>query len=400
MMRERCFISDGNCVTPNGPGRDFLWKTLNTQQCWFSDMRGWFVSKDFPIAYGGIIPTRIKNENLDYVDFSANMRSRHLELIDSLLETFVSRLKNMNVDYVFFSKGAHFSAFDLSLASNEVFGVSEFRNCIMNFFKKKSGVQIEEKNVICLDMACATGLTAIGVAKRLIGHRKAKNILVLGIDLSNAFQFSILNKLGVLSTECQDPRKASIPFSADRKGFTRGEGVAALLLQAESEITDGSSFLIEVAGCGHTSDGETITAGSTDAKGTTAAIQLAISEAKITMEEIDYIKAHGTGTPINDKHEVTALRNVFGARSTPVVSIKGYLGHCLNSSAVVETLAACMMIHKQQPFQNHRFGESGFPDPELKMNFDGHSGKKLNTILLNSSGFGGHNSSVVLKKVR
>jgi 3-oxoacyl-[acyl-carrier-protein] synthase II len=248
--------------------------------------------------------------------------------------------------------------------------------------------------------ACATGTHAIGDAARLIMHGYADRMLTGGSD-------SVINQLGVggfaamraISTRNDAPEKASRPFDTDRDGFVISEGSGILVLEdMELAKARGAKIYAEVVGYAMTGDASHITAPSED--GARRAMKLAVQDAGIRPEQICYINAHGTSTPVGDKNECAAIKAVFGdhAKRLKVSSSKSMHGHLLGATGGLETIVAAMVCHtgKIPPTINV---ENQDPDCDLDVTpnvaglFDGEY------ALNNNFGFGGTNACVVLRKV-
>ena len=248
--------------------------------------------------------------------------------------------------------------------------------------------------------ACATGTHAIGDAARLIMHGYADRMLTGGSD-------SVINQLGVggfaamraISTRNDAPEKASRPFDTGRDGFVISEGSGILVLEdMELAKARGAKIYAEVVGYAMTGDASHITAPSED--GARRAMKLAVQDAGIRPEQICYINAHGTSTPVGDKNECAAIKAVFGdhAKRLKVSSSKSMHGHLLGATGGLETIVAAMVCHtgKIPPTINV---ENQDPDCDLDVTpnvaglFDGEY------ALNNNFGFGGTNACVVLRKV-
>ncbi|MFO7857497.1 MAG: beta-ketoacyl-ACP synthase II [Ectothiorhodospiraceae bacterium] len=250
--------------------------------------------------------------------------------------------------------------------------------------------------------ACASASHAIGEALHCIRWGMADVQICGGSEAAiTPMGLSGFQQMKALSTRNDDPAGASRPFDANRDGFVMAEGGAILVLEAlERAGRRGANILAEVAGYGASSDAYHITLPEPDGRGAARAMRNALSDAGIEPEEVDYINAHGTGTPAGDDVEAKAILRLFGdyARELPVSSSKSIFGHLLGASGALES-AVCMWAIQDNicpPTINlHE------PDPECcGLNFVPNQAqeRELNIVVNNSFGFGGHNVSLVLRR--
>ncbi len=246
--------------------------------------------------------------------------------------------------------------------------------------------------------ACATGNNCIGEAADHIRHGRVKAMLAGSAE--SAFVESAIasfNNMTALSRRNDDPEKASRPFDADRDGFVMGEGAAVLVLEdLDHALARGANIYAEVLGYGHTSDAHHVTAPLETGEGATKAMQNALTDAELSVDQIDYINAHGTSTPLNDKSETTAIKNAFGeqAYNIPISSTKSVTGHLLGAAGAVEAVFSIMAMCEDfaPPTINLQT-----PDPECDLNYVPNTGEKhpIQTAMSNSFGFGGHNAVLI-----
>ena len=203
-----------------------------------------------------------------------------------------------------------------------------------------------------------------------------------------------------LSTNNDEPEKASRPFDLKRDGFIMGEGAGLLVLEAADHATARDATIYgEVAGYGATGDAYHITAPAPGGEGAVRAMKRAISDADLNLEDIDYINAHGTSTPYNDKNETAAIRKLFGtcADSLSVSSTKSMTGHLLGASGGIEAVACIMTIleNKIAPTINYET-----PDPDCNLDYTPNvsSEREVNVAMSNTFGFGGHNAVLIVKQ--
>ena len=254
---------------------------------------------------------------------------------------------------------------------------------------------------IAMVTACATGTHCIGESFRMIKHGYQDIVLAGGTEAG-------ITPLGIAGftnikalTKSEDKNRASIPFDKERSGFVMGEGAGVVVLEEyEHAKKRGAKIYAEIVGCGATSDAYHITSPAPGGEGGARAMKLAMEEANVKPEEITYINAHGTSTHLNDSCETQAVKTALGeenAKKVMVSSTKGHTGHLLGAAGAVETIICSKAI------------EEGFvpatinykvPDEECDLDIVPNEGRKHEIIyaMSNSLGFGGHNSSILLKK--
>lgn len=248
--------------------------------------------------------------------------------------------------------------------------------------------------------ACATGTNAIGDAFRLIEHGYADVVIAGGSEGSitplTVAGFASLTAL----SKSEDPKRASIPFDKERDGFVIGEGAGIVVLESlEHAKNRGAKIYAEMKGYSMTCDAYHITSPAPDGEGGARAMKLAIEDAGIKEVDIDYINAHGTSTPYNDKFETAAIKNVFGERAykIPVSSTKSMTGHLLGAAGAVEAIICIRVL--QEGFIPPTVGYK-VKDEECDLDYVPNVGRKqdITYALSNSLGFGGHNATIIIKK--
>jgi 3-oxoacyl-[acyl-carrier-protein] synthase II len=247
--------------------------------------------------------------------------------------------------------------------------------------------------------ACATGNQAIGDAFRMV-QRGAQEVMLAGSASASVHPFGIVNfaLLNALSTRNDAPEKASRPFDRERNGFVVGEGGAAVVLEElEHARARGARVYAEILGYGVSLDTFGMTQMDPEATGASLCIRRALAEARLEPAEIDYINAHGTSTPLNDKTETLAIKKVFGPKAyqVPISSTKSMIGHLLSGAGAVELVAALLSIERAivHPTINYEV-----PDPECDLDYVPNRARtqRVRTVLSNSFGFGGQNSCIVV----
>jgi 3-oxoacyl-[acyl-carrier-protein] synthase II len=253
----------------------------------------------------------------------------------------------------------------------------------------------------CVTTACAAGTHSIGDAFKII-QRGDADVMIAGGSESVITPLTIAGfaNMKALSTRNEAPQKASRPFDQERDGFVMGEGAGILVLEAlEAALKRGANIYAEVIGYGLTADAYHMTAPDPEGRGVVNCMQMALRDAGIPPEAVDYINAHGTSTPHNDKHETTAIKRVFGAHAyrLAVSSTKSMTGHLLGAAGGVEA-AFCVLALKHgimPPTINYEH-----PDPDCDLDYVANYARhaEMNVALSNSFGFGGTNACIILRK--
>ena len=252
----------------------------------------------------------------------------------------------------------------------------------------------------CVVTACATGGNAIGDAFRMIQRGEVDAMMAGGSEAAiTRLAVAGFCSMKAMSTRNDDPRRASRPFDATRDGFVMGEGAGVVLLEAlETAEHRGATIHAEVIGYGATTDAFHITQPDPEGDGAYRSMEAAIADADIGPAEIDYVNAHGTSTPYNDRLETLAIKRVFGdhARRLMVSSTKSMTGHLLGAAGGVEFIA-CVLALKHQtvpPTINYHV-----PDPACDLDYVPNTARRANlrTVMSNAFGFGGHNAILILR---
>lgn len=270
---------------------------------------------------------------------------------------------------------------------------------ISNMAAGNVAIKFEAKG-ICTTVvtACATGTNAIGEAYRMIQYGTADVIIAGGTESSiTPLSIAGFTTLTALS-KSTDPKRASIPFDAERDGFVMGEGAGVFIVESlDHAKARGAKIYAEIVGYGSTCDAYHMTSPAPDGEGAARAMELAINEAGISAEEVSYINAHGTSTPVNDKYETAAIKTVFGNCNVPVSSTKSMIGHLLGAAGAVEGVICVKAL--EDGFIPPTVGYS-VPDSECDLDCVPNVGRKadLKYVMSNSLGFGGHNAVILMKK--
>ncbi len=251
--------------------------------------------------------------------------------------------------------------------------------------------------------ACASSSHAISNCVDYIKMGKATVMITGGSEAAvTKAGMGGFNAMKALSTRNDDMMTASRPFDKDRDGFVLGEGAGALVLEEyEHARARGAKIYAELAGSGMTADAHHITAPHPEGLGATNVMKAALKDAKMNLEEIDYVNVHGTSTPLGDIAETKAILKVFGesAYKLNISSTKSMTGHLLGAAGAIEAIAGILAInHNFVPPTINHFTDDPDIDSKLNLTFNTAQEREVKAVLSNTFGFGGHNSSVVIKK--
>jgi len=249
--------------------------------------------------------------------------------------------------------------------------------------------------------ACATGTNAVGEAANII-YRGAADVMFAGGSEAAIVPIAMagLNVMTALSTNNEEPERASRPFDLNRDGFVMGEGAAILILESlEHALARDALILAEISGYGTTNDAYHISAPAENGTGAAMCMRMALEDGGFELSDIDYINAHGTSTQLNDKSETAAIKTVFEeqAYKVPISSTKSMTGHLLGASGALEAVICVKILQNQiiPPTINYET-----VDPECDLDYVPNTARpaKINLVMSNSFGFGGHNATIILSR--
>jgi len=253
----------------------------------------------------------------------------------------------------------------------------------------------------CVISACATGNTSLGEAFEVI-RRGDADVMIAGSSEAcmTPFALAAFHRTGAMSQRNDDPQRASRPFDAQRDGFVFGEGAGVVVMESlEHALARGARPLAEFIGYGSSADAYHISAPTEDGAGAVLSMQRALEKAGIRPEDVDYINAHGTSTPLNDVSETRAIKKVFGehAYRIPISSTKSMVGHTMGAAGAVEAIVCVKTLLEGiiHPTINYEY-----PDPECDLDYVPNEPRRADVkiALSNSFGFGGHNATIILKR--
>jgi 3-oxoacyl-[acyl-carrier-protein] synthase II len=251
--------------------------------------------------------------------------------------------------------------------------------------------------------ACATGANAIGDSLELL-RRGDADVMIAGGSEAAITQTGVAgfgNMKAMTSKFNEDPKRSSRPFDANRDGFVMGEGAGIVIIETleNAEKRGAKQIYAELIGYGMSSDAYHITQPAPDGNGVVRAIKSAVANAGICAEEIDYVNAHGTSTPQNDRAETASLKKEFGdhARKLAISSTKSMTGHLLGAAGAIEAIASALAIEREMLPPTINFET---PDPDCDLDYVPNVARraKVDVVMSNNSGFGGHNAVIILRR--
>jgi 3-oxoacyl-[acyl-carrier-protein] synthase II len=388
-------------VTSIGTGREKFWKSLIAGHCGFGPVRSFDTSR-FSVHLGAEIPDFNPQDYVFEVDSSRIGRASHLAIAAARLALADGSLDLETVDRAragvcvgTTSGEPHFiEYFDDHCIRGEVPKVDErfIRGYPCHVVPGHVAAELGfGGEAMMIPTACAAGNYAIAHACDLLRAGRAHMMLAGGADCFSRITYTGFARLGAIAPEiCQ-------PFDRNRKGMVPGEGAAMLLLELKNRaLARGAHIYCEVAGYGLSCDAHHMTAAHPLGEGASRAITLALKQSRVAPEAVDYISAHGTGTPTNDRLETIAMKRTFGelAYKIPMSSIKSMLGHAMGAASAIEAAVCALAItHQQIPATMNL----SVPDPECDLDYVPNVARKckVNVAMSNAYAFGGNNSSLV-----
>jgi len=387
-MRKEIYITDYHCVTPLGFNIDSNWKALSEGQ---SGVALHTIIDNQNAFYASMIDSEKLNEEFSrFFDYAQNDISKFTKLEKMLLLSLQPLVEKhtLSEDTAFIlstTKG------NISLLKNqsklpESVYLSKLAQKIADFFGFKT-------KPIVISNACVSGVMAIAVAKNMIQAGRYKDAFVVAGDELSEFVISGFNSFQAIgSGPCQ-------PYDKNREGINIGEAAAALYITSchsdEGKISQNEKFRFKVLGDSAVNDANHISGPSRTGDGLYSSIRNAMDEAKVSSEQIDFISAHGTATLYNDEMEAIAF-NRMDLQNIPLNSMKGYYGHCLGASGLLESIISMESALHNTLLPSKNFEELGVTQP-LNIIRENQAAE-IKYILKTASGFGGCNAAVVLEK--
>lgn len=409
MSKRRVVVTGLGTVCPVGNDVETMWENIKNGVCGIDEITH-FDTTDFKVKLAG----EIKNLNVeDYIkkkEAKRLDRFSQLAMIASKQAYEDARLNPEEIDANRFGIILSSGIGGLETIENEKEkGLKKGYERVSPFFIPMAIGNLAAGNVAimlgakgaCLDIvtACAAGTNSIGEAFKYVRDGYADIMLTGGAEASiTPLGIGGFSSMKALST-ATDKNRASIPFDAERNGFVMGEGAGALVLEEyEHAKKRGATIYAEIIGYGVSCDAFHMTAPDAEANGAAACFKMALNDAQISADDIDYINAHGTSTPLNDKLETLGVKKVFGEDTKVMLSsTKGNTGHLLGAAGAVEAIITVKSL--QDGFVPGTINYSQ-PDPECNLDIVPNQGRKqdIQYAMSNSLGFGGHNACIVLKK--
>jgi 3-oxoacyl-[acyl-carrier-protein] synthase II len=411
MKQHRVVVTGMGAVTPLGTGVEKFWEGLMAGRSGVRRITQ-FDATNFPTQIAGEVP------DFDVTQYVANAKEARrlgrfsqfaIAACKQAVEMSGLKVTPENAERVGVYIGSGMGALGVIEEQNAVLAakgpdrVSPFTVPLMipNMASGNVAIALGAKGPnVCTVSACASGSHAVGDAFKLLQRGDADVMVAGGAE-------SVITPLGIasfasaktLSSRNDAPEKASRPFDHERDGFVMGEGAGAIVMETlEHALARGATIYAEVVGYGLTADAYHMTAPPADGEGLVRAMRIALKDAGLKPEDVDYINAHGTSTPLNDRVETAAVKEVFGPRAyqLPLSSIKSMIGHLLGAAGGVEAVATVLTIHRGMlpPTINQEV-----PDPDCDLDYVPNQARKqaVDVAMSNNLGFGGHNASVIFR---
>src|SRR5687768_6295198 len=412
-MSRRVVITGMGVVTSLGETVDELWEALCAGRSGIKTVTRWDFSK-YPVRFGGECTT------FDVTKYGVEHReAKRLDRFAQFgLAASVSAVKDAGLDFDKEDRyrcgvliGSGIGGIETLEEQNKIL-IERGVQRVSPFTVPRLMVNAASGNVSILfgingpntavATACATGANAIGDAMRFIQHDMA-DVMIAGGSEAALCGLGMASFIAAraLSTRNEEPTKASRPWDKGRDGFVMGEGAGVVILEEyEHAKARGAKIYAELVGYGMSADAHHITAPHEDGRGASKAMDFALKDAKVAPTEVDYINAHGTSTPLGDLAETKAVKKSFGdyAKKLPVSSTKSQMGHLLGASGGVEAIVTAMTIHRNLIPPTINLDE---PEEECDLDYVPHKArdKKVTIAMSNSFGFGGHNASLLFRKI-
>ena len=412
-MTNRVVITGLGPVTPIGTGKNIFWQSLIQGKCGI-DMISYFDTKEYPTKIAAELKDFDYSNYISTKEANRMDKSAQFSIVAAMLALEDSKLKITEKDS--YSTGV--------IIGSGIGGIGTFEKqhkillekgpgrvspffipmMISNISAGEIAIKIGAKGPNgVITTACASSTHALGIALKLLQRGDAQIIVSGGTEAAiSPMALAGFCKMRALSTQNDHPRNASKPFDKERDGFIMGEGAGILILETLQHAEErNANIYAEIFGFGMTADAYHITAPAPEGEAAAKAIEIALKDAKIKPSMVDYINAHGTSTPLNDKLETLAVKRVFGehAYDLKISSNKSMTGHLLGASGGVEAISTALTIKNDiiPPTINY---ES--PDPECDLDYVPNESEKkiVDYAISNSFGFGGHNGVIVLGKYR
>ncbi|MCG2822000.1 MAG: beta-ketoacyl-ACP synthase II [Candidatus Atribacteria bacterium] len=412
-MTNRVVITGLGPVTPIGTGKNKFWQSLIQGKCGI-DRISYFDTKEYPTKIAAEVKDFDYSNYISTKEANRMDKSTQFSIVAAMLALEDSKLKITEKDS--YSAGV--------IIGSGIGGIGTFEKqhkillekgpgrvspffvpmMISNISAGEIAIKIGAKGPNgVITTACASSAHALGIAFKLLQQGDAQIIISGGTEAAiTPMALAGFCKMRALSTQNDHPKNASKPFDKERDGFIMGEGAGILILETLQHAKErNANIYAEIFGFGMTADAYHITAPAPEGEAAAKAIEIALKDAEIKPSRIDYINAHGTSTPLNDKLETLAVKRVFGehAYDLKISSNKSMTGHLLGASGGVEVISTALTIKNGiiPPTINYNS-----PDPECDLDYVPNKSEKkiVDYAISNSFGFGGHNGVIVLGKYK
>ena len=407
-MNRKVFITGIGVISPVGCGKEKFWQALINGQSGIDTIQSFDIS-----SYDSQIAGEVKDFNSD--DYLPRKDARRMDRFSQFaVSASLMAIQDSNINLEWLDRER--SGVILGSGIGGIHTFEEQHNILMNRGPQKVGpffipmmiVNMGAANVAiqlglkgpnsCVSTACEASTHAIGEAFRIIQRGDADLMVAVGSEASiTPLALAGFCAMKALSTQNQEPQKASRPFDKKRDGFVMAEGAAALILESEeTALRRGARIYAEIRGYGASCDAYHITAPDPEGDGAARSMSNAILDAGLTIDDIDYINAHGTSTPLNDKMESLAIKKVFGEKAyrLKISSTKSMTGHLLGAAGALEAAATILAISEGIIHPTINYQEK---DEECDLDYVPNIAQKIiiRNAISNSFGFGGHNGSLV-----
>ena len=411
MSKRRVVVTGLGTINPLGNNVKDTWENLVNGVSGIDSITS-FDTSNLPVTFAGEVKNFDANEYMGKQHARKLDRSGHLSIYATEEALKDARLDNQerlgpNVGIVFGTGIGGIGATEDAVRTFDERGPSRVNPlAITQLMPNSSTGQVAikfgiEGPSVTITTACAASANAVGEAKNMI-ENGIVDIVVTGGTESGTTPMTIaaFAQIRALSTQNDNPKEACKPFDKNRDGFVMGEGSTVLILESEeSAKSRDAEIYAYIDGYGSTTDAYHITAPAEGGAGAVKAMEKAIEDAGITPSDIDYINAHGTSTPANDKNETEAIKTVLGEEASEVVisSTKSMTGHLLGGGGAFESMASILSIKHSKVPPTINLND---PDEECDLNYTPNNAVDLSikTAMSNSFGFGGHNAVLVFKK--
>ena len=408
MHKYRVAVTGMGVVSPIGVSVEQFRQRMFSSESGIVNIRGGLVAENFPVCVAGLVPLPNRHESPISKEQEASPKSWRYAGI-ATEEAIRSLPCGAPVDAIVYAATEEDSLFDQIQESFRAVHPHQFTwemirseisfDMVRQTLEDRGHGPIRYQDIVSISNACASSNQAIGIAFERVRSGRWRRAVVGGVEAacsaSDLMNFHLLHALSTLEGPA-----ASCPFTSKRAGFVRAEGAATLVLEnGEDAEARGATIYGYITGYGASSDAFRLTDGRSDGRGAIRAMQRAILDAGQTPDAVSAVSAHGTSTPLNDRLETMAIKQVFGSRAyqVPTVSLKSQIGHTLVAAGAIEAVACLLMLSEQKLAPTINCSD---PDPDCDLDYVRNTARPapLKTILSNNFGFGGQNACVLFER--